>query len=337
MYIPFRVPLLGCSLVLLGLLTRSVFSDHGPTSSGGALTKSGRTLDEGHFELSLGFDFTNFEDLDDADIERRALKLDDDHAHFEALDWSAVQMFELTYGISDSFQIGASIGIYRGNDFREGSVHHDHHDPEVEIDDVGDIQGLTDLWFTGKWQALTGPLGQLAPYAGIKIPTGRDDLVGHGGHALEPSVQPGTGAFDFLFGTGYTFPVNARLDLHASGQYIWRMESSQFKVGDRIDGGIAAVFRLIEDAMSFPQVNLIGEVNVRHIFEEEEDGDEIENSGGTVLFLSPGVQLAFNNRVSLAVVPQFPVVQDLNEEQQETSFKVFTALSILFSGGGSHD
>ena len=51
MYIPFRVLLTGCSLVLLGLLTRSAFSDHGPTSSGGALTKFGRTLDEGQFEL----------------------------------------------------------------------------------------------------------------------------------------------------------------------------------------------------------------------------------------------------------------------------------------------
>lgn len=320
--------------LLYGSLSSSAWADHGPTSSSGAFTQTGHTLEEGQFVLDLNVDLTFFEELGNNAVARRTGKVDDDHPHFEALDWSVVQMFELTYGIFDSFQIGAAIGFYRGDDFREGEIHHgDEHGDEVEIDQFGDIQGVTDLWVTGKWEAVKGPWGRLAPYVGIKLPTGRDDLRGHSNdHALEPSVQPGTGAFDFLFGSGYTFPVNARLDLHGSGQYILRTEADRFKVGDRIDGGIAAVFRLVDDIDRFPRVSLVGEVTVRHVFKEEDDGNVVTNSGGTVLFLSPGVQLGLNKRVSFFVIPQVPVMQALNDEQQKILVKVFTGLSITFGG-----
>ena len=328
---------LTCAALILGPFTKpftpSAWADHGPSSSGGALTQSGRTLDEGQFVLDLSVDLTYFENLNNAAVARRTRKVEDDHPHFEALDWSVLQMFGLTYGIFDSFQLAAEIGFYRGNDFREGELE----DGDVEIEQIGDIQGVTDLWLTGKWEAVKGPCGDLAPYVGVKIPTGRDDVPGHGGVPLEPSVQPGTGAFDFLFGSGYTFPVNARLDLHGSGQYILRTEADEFKVGDRIDGGIAAVFRIVDDLASFPQVNLIAEVNVRHVFKEENRSNIVTNSGGTVLFLSPGIQLGLNKKVSFVVVPQFPVVQALNDEQQKTAFKVFAALSVMFDKGAEKD
>ena len=46
-----------------------------------------------------------------------------------------------------------------------------------------------------------------------------------------------------------------------------RTEANQFRLGDRIDAGLAFAYRLVEDIQRFPQVSLFAEANVRHLFE----------------------------------------------------------------------
>jgi hypothetical protein len=84
--------------------------------------------------------------------------------------------------------------------------------------------------------------------------------------------------------------------------------------------------RFTENVLTFPQPSLFLEANLRHLSRNREDGDTVLNSGGTVLFLSPGVRYGFSDRASLTIALQVPVVQDLNDEQQETDFKVSTGL-----------
>jgi len=55
----------------------------------------------------------------------------------------------------------------------------------------------------------------------------------------------------------------------------------------------------------------------------ELNGKTIDNSGGSLLFLSPGIQFA-TKRYILEASIQLPVIQDLNGNQVETDF-VFTA------------
>lgn len=316
-------------MFLLFIAPRRAAADHGPGTSGGASTiQSGETMREGALSLSLRWDFTRFEKLSDAGIERRTRKVDDDHAHVDALRFSSLVTVELSYGLSERFQLGLSTGWYRGDDLREG---HLHGDGSYGFHEFGDVTGMTDLWINGKLRLYRGPYGRWAGYGGVKLPTGQDDVRGEGEEEpLEASLQPGSGAFDFQVGTAYSIWLTERITLDASGQYIFRTENDGFKIGDRIDGGVAVAYRLMEDMQRYPQVSLFTEVVLRYIFRNREDGDMVENSGGAVLFLAPGIRTAFSERVSLTVSPRFPVLQELNDEQQETSYQIGSDLTLTF-------
>ena len=113
-------------------------------------------------------------------------------------------------------------------------------------------------------------------------------------------------------------------------QYTLRTENDEFKLGDRIDYGVATNFHLMEDPDQFPRVNLIGELNLRHIFKEEYRNNRKTNSGGTTLFVSPGIRVGFSERFSWTTSPQLPALQELNDEQQETLFRLVSAVMVNF-------
>lgn len=311
------------------LVQRLVFADHGPGTTGGSTTQSGETLKPGAFSLGLQWDYTQFESLTAADIDRRTHQVNsNEDIHFDALRWNSLWTIAFAYGVVEDFQLAFSTGWYRGADQREGRI---DDTGTYQFHDFGDVTGMTDLWVTGKYRVLKGPYGQWALSAGVKFPTGRDDVRGRGEtDPLEPSVQPGSGAFDFLGGTSYSVWLTERFTLDSSVQYTHRTEANSFKIGDRIDAGAAVAFRLTEDMQKFPQASVFGEISVRHGFKNKEDGHDTVNSGGTVLFLSPGIRAAFTPHVSLSVAPQFPVLEALNDEQQKTLFKILTGLTFTF-------
>src|SRR5262245_29772991 len=101
---------------LLWLLPgRLLHADHGPGTTGGSVsTLSGETLPEGQVSLGLRWDYTHFESLNSADIERRTAQVDDEEGHFDALRWSLLQTFEVSYGVLEDLTLSASLGYYRG-------------------------------------------------------------------------------------------------------------------------------------------------------------------------------------------------------------------------------
>jgi hypothetical protein len=315
------------TIVILSLLPPRLSADHGPgTSGGGVSTQSGETLKPGKVSLDLRWDYTQFESLSRAEIENHAFDVGGDEAHFDAQRWSSLVTLSLAYGVVDGFQIGISTGWYRADDFQQA---HLHEDGELETIGPLDVNGATDLWINGKYRFLKGPYGSLAAFGGIKLPTGRDDVSAED-ERLEPTAQPGSGAFDFALGTAYSVFLTERIALDASAQYIFRTENDGFRIGDRFEAGVAAAYRLREDVQTYPQVNLFAEATVRHLQRNEEDGEEERNSGGTVLFLSPGIRVGFTEHLSLSVAPRFPAVQALNNPQQDTLFQVGVDLTLVF-------
>src|SRR5205814_7785624 len=84
-------------------------ANHGPgTSGGGSSTSSGETLKEGAFDFSVREDYTEFESISRQEAEARGLRDGD----FDALSRSFVTSFNLTYGVTNDFQLGGQIGYY---------------------------------------------------------------------------------------------------------------------------------------------------------------------------------------------------------------------------------
>lgn len=291
-------------------LTAPLRADHGPGTSGsGFTTLTAETLKPGQFSSSFQFDWTEFDGLG-GDIEG-----------VDLLDSSFLSTLNVAYGLTETRQLGLSFGYYsaEGNrEFEDGE--------QVTFDP----DGFTDLWLTAKHRFYQGPAGSVAGILGLKFPTGDSSLTNTEGERVEPSATAGTGAWDGLAGLAYTVPLSAALTLDASALYTFRGERYDYRLGDRLDLGTSLAWRVCGDAKTFPQVSLVGEATLRHIAKSEEEGEKDSNTGGTVLFLSPGVKVSFTEKIAGSIGIQLPVLQDLNGRQVETQFRLITGVFIAF-------
>jgi Putative MetA-pathway of phenol degradation len=298
-------------------------ANHGPGTSGGGLTTiSGETVKASTWDMSFRLDFTNYDGLTVAQAEAHAAN----SGGFDSIESSTLASYSLTYGVTDDFQLSATIGWYWGNDF-------------IDAEDIGggviesataDPSGLTDMWITGKYRVMKGEEGHLALLGGIKLPTGRDDERLSNGELLEPSSQPGSGSYDFMGGVAYSRFLTSHLTLDASVSYILRTEAHDYRVGDRFDADLAVAWRLTDDIRSMPNISLFGELAWTTLLKDHADGVANPNSGGNTLYLAPGVRARFSPSTALTVSPQFPVLQQLDGDQVETEYKLTAMLSIAF-------
>jgi hypothetical protein len=181
--------------------------------------------------------------------------------------------------------------------------------------------GIGDLTLIGRYTiyAKDYPSGtaRFAPLAGIKLPTGDDDL--------EPIT---TESVDLQFGGVSTITWDfGRHEIDADMIYRVNTEAKDFEKGNDLIYDLAYEFRVLP--WTLPDVGapnflyLVAEANGIFSQKSELNGKTIDNSGGSILFLSPGIQFA-TKRYILEASIQLPVIQDLNGNQVETDF-VFTA------------
>ena len=337
------------NLILTTLITAagitSAFADHGPgTSGGGSSTLSGETLKPGKLSLDIRWDFTEFKNLSAEEIARKAERA----GSIDLLDRSSIYGLSIAYGVAENFQLGLSIGYYNAVGSREAEVEpaapgeaadageageaeaeggDAHHSPEYSHSNP---DGLTDLLLTGKYRVYRGPIGQIAVIGGVKLPTGRHDVRNNLGEPLEPSATAGTGAWDFVTGAAWSRYLTPQLTMDVSALYTIRTEHDDFRLGNRFDAGVALAYRFTEDIEHYPQFGIFVEANVRHLAMSKDAGEKDPNTGGTALFVSPGVRVGFSKQAAFTVAPQLPVVQDLNGEQLETDFRVLASFNLSF-------
>jgi hypothetical protein len=314
-------PLAPC---LIGLFFSSVvLANHGPgASGGGSATISGETLLPGRFELSLREDYAQFEHFSRSAAQHRAEVGGD----FDALDRGFITSAELAYGVTEDFQIGGSIGYYVGHDFRGADL---QDDGSIETSTTNP-DGFTDLGIMGKYRLLRGKPGNLSLIGGVVIPTGRANVALGNAERLSPTDQPGTGRWGIPLGLGYSRFLTPNITVDASVLYTYRFEKDGFKVGDRLDTGLALAYRLTDSIKTFPQYSVFAELNDVYLFNDRVEGENDPNSGSNTLYITPGFRVRFNSAASLTVAPSFPVIEDLNGDQGKVDFKLAITLSLSF-------
>lgn len=161
---------------------------------------------------------------------------------------------------------------------------------------------------------------RVAPFAGVKAPTGDDDNRDMFGR-LPPSVQPGSGAWDVFGGVVATYQTFA---LQADGQVSFRVKNKAngFDPGDelRLDGSLQYRLWPRQLGNGVPSF-LYGvlEANLVHRDRNQVNGSDDANSGGTTLFLAPGLQYVTRRWIVEGVV-QLPVVQNLHGNALENDY-----------------
>lgn len=171
-----------------------------------------------------------------------------------------------------------------------------------------------------------GKIFSIAPFGGLKLPTGADDQRDDFGRLPQP-LQRGSGSWDPFAGAVLTYQtLEWFFDVATSYQINTKANSFEFGDEYRLDGVIK--YRLFPRELrsgvpGFFYLDL--ESNLILEGKSTRNGMKDNNSGGTTWFVDPGLQYITRKFVFEGAI-QLPVVQDLNGNALETDF--ITTLSI---------
>lgn len=218
----------------------------------------------------------------------------------------------LVYGITPRLTAFATLPVLAHRRFDPGQAN-------ARTDSaVGDLRLL------GRFMLLIddhAPLStrRAALLAGMKFPTGADRF--------------GTPSYDPILGAVGTWAFD-RHELDADALYTITTQRHDFEAGDHLRYDLAYRYRLwpARFGTRLAQLNGLLELNGQWSGRTRADGGLLAASGGHVVFLSPGVQLALKNLVLEASI-QLPVVQDLKGPQLEADFVAVLSVRVPFDLG----
>ena len=195
-------------------------------------------------------------------------------------------------------------------------------------------RGLGDIRLFARYTAFKdnfrGGSFRIAPFAGVEAPTGEDNEADSFGR-LPASVQPGSGSWDPFAGVVATYQVlDFQLDAQAS--YRVNTEANGFEFGDVARFDASLQYRLWPRTLGRGVPGFlygILEANLVHKDRNEDSGVDDANSGGTTLFLTPGLQYVTKRWIVEAAV-QLPAFQDLNGTALENDYIVRAGLRFNF-------
>lgn len=198
--------------------------------------------------------------------------------------------------------------------------------------------GLGDLTLAGAYRFFRRDVErgttQFSLLGGLKLPTGATDiedadlpqLTGTAETRLPPSLQLGSGSVDGIVGLAGFHNID-RLSFYADVQGKLNTEGAQdFRAGNRLFYDLSADYVLLPGRNMFLILELNGVVTAR----AEQAGRTVTDSGGHLLFLSPGIQYLPIPPLILEAGVQIPIYRDLNGRQLAPDWSVVVGLKYLF-------
>ncbi len=183
---------------------------------------------------------------------------------------------------------------------------------------VGDVRIL------GRYRGLAADRNVGVQF-GFKLPTGafhHNFIDGpQAGEALDRGLQPGTGTTDLLLGA-YTFgAVNPEWGYFAEALLQHPLNSrDEFRPGAGLNVTLGARY------MGFERVTPQLQLNIRTERRESGRNADIENSGATLAYLSPGLSMTLTSSASAYAYVQVPIYQKVNGFQIEPRYSVSVGL-----------
>lgn len=184
------------------------------------------------------------------------------------------------------------------------------------------VQGFADLTFLLRQQIYARDAVQrterLGLLGGLEVPTGKDEFSSH--------------STDFLLGGVYTLQ-SGRHELDADLIFKVNTEARDVDPGEELQYDVA--YQLRVRPWQWPergtpsQIYAVIEANAISAEKAISDGSRFDDTGGTVVLLSPGIQWV-TPRVIYEVSLQFPVIENLNGDQVETDLVALSGVRIQF-------
>jgi hypothetical protein len=354
----FRARMAVAALSTCAVLAPAAHADHptvafGSETSGPINTISAIALPRGKLAFGMRHEFIDREPVSEARL-----------ASFGAAGVSGVHSLDainsasvaFAYGVTDRFSLSVRLPWVSRSDIREASsAHHDdepvddHHDADDDaeadtagggVTRLGSTSGIGDVVVLGNWQAWQAANTDFGVQMGIKAPTGSTHESA-GTERLETEFQPGSGSYDFLFGAALSRSAG-RWGLHANLLFNLTTAGSQdTEIGDGLFYNLAAVYALnAPDVQSDDpthdhaehthlRFDAVLEINGETRWRNDIGGVHERNSGGTAVYISPGLR-ANVGKIGAFVSVGYPIVDHSRGVQTEVHLRLIGGLSYQF-------
>ena len=315
--------------------SKLAFADHPSvgltTGSAAPITTTGaETLKKGQWSFSLQNEYTDNNSISDNRLIAETEANEDSGVH----SISSVRQISLNIatGITDNFTIAAQLPYVKRTNITEAEL---EDDGEIEIEKLGDAEGIGDARLFGQYRFMQDEVKQHSAAAifGIKIPTGNTNEEAPQ-EKLDAELQPGSGSWDPFVGiafskqfTNFSFDTNATYQLVTEG-------TQDTDLGDFVGVNAAISHRLKNthddhDHAHF-KWDLILELNGEWREKEDVDGDTNNDSGGSLVFATPGIRVSSQHGFSAALAIGIPVIEDLNGLQSKPQYRFNATASFTF-------
>jgi Putative MetA-pathway of phenol degradation len=327
--------------------------DHGE-GGGGVILPAGITL------VSTTYDFVAFRPISDAKLTALAAQ---GVGEVHSLKSIAVPSVSIAHGVTKDFTIAARLPYLANKEIRETDVDGPGVNPR------GGVYGFGDVSFTGTYRVVTDLPSSFdaAVILGVKAPTGRTNAVDQNGILFETEHQPGSGSWDLMLGGAMSKQVGLTT-FSANTLYTFAGDGSQnTRLGDRLSYGVTASYRLwasgspsgsgtghahpmrlglgrdgrfdgmmrhggidhapVQSSIITTDVTL--GLNGQWSGKQRVNGERDDNTGGHVVYLTPGVKLSVDQWAGFVSVG-IPVIRELTGIQSDPRLQVTTGMSVKF-------
>jgi len=190
---------------------------------------------------------------------------------------------------------------------------------------VGDVKVI------GRYQGLL-PAHNLSVLFGLKLATGSYTLTGTstdpqnpGSAPIDRGLQPGTGTTDIILGASYVDALTHDWNYMLQGLFQSALSArDDYRPGNGLN--LNAGLRYTAIASFQPQLQL----NVRHVLRDTGANADNVSTGGTLIYLSPGVNVPLGKQASVYGYTQLPILQHVNGVQLAPRFTASVGLRYAF-------
>jgi outer membrane protein W len=177
--------------------------------------------------------------------------------------------------------------------------------------------GLGDAKVIGRYQGFT-PQHNLGIMFGFKLPTGSHTQTGTSTDPANPGdatpidrgLQPGTGTTDGILGAYYFGTLNKNWDYFVQATVQMALNSKDdYKPGTGYNLNVGVRYMAFGDVI--PQIQL----NTRYVKHDTGANADQTSTGGTLMYLSPGLVVPVTKQVSVYGFVQLPIYQDVRGVQ----------------------
>lgn len=278
-------------------------------------------LEKGKIQLGVFYDYNHLNTL-----QRGPDKLND--ASRIRITHSA--LFNVGYAITDNFSIE---GLFSWVNQRRRINQFGNSNFEQTF-------GVGDAIIIGKYRLVNSGLSEWSLGAGFKAPLGSTTKVNSQGFLIVADLQPGSGAFDYIFMSSFSRAFQFRRSLIASSRLIYRITgendsylgSSIYEFGNELQVFLTLADQLlIGKSIVSPSLSL----KYRNVVKDRINQVKLENTGGNWLFLIPNIGVNLSPSITFLTNIEVPIYANVIGTQLTPTFRVNSGFSIILNSKNS--